>query len=284
MNKHSRRAFLQTSALGLAVAGTGPVLTACSSQGKKEEEKKCEILFQLGIASYTFRKFSLEDTLVMTARLGIKNLCFKSFHLPLESTAEQIAGVVAKVKEAGLNLYGGGVIYMTSEQEVHTTFDYARAAGMKVIVGAPNHELLPLVEQKVKEYDIILAIHNHGPGDELYPTAASIIDKIGNMDPRMGICLDIGHTIRVGGDPVQDVETYFARILDVHIKDESAATPEGLTIEIGRGIIDIPAFIKVLAGKGYSGMVSFEFEKDEDDPLPGLAESVGYVRGVLDTL
>src|SRR4030042_2059883 len=155
---------------------------------------------------------------------------------------------------------------------------------MKVIIGAPSHELLPLVEQKVKEYDIRLAIHNHGPGDELYPTAASIIEKIGNMDPRMGICLDIGHTTRVGGDPVQDVKAYSDRILDVHIKDESAATPEGLTIEIGRGVIDIPAFLRALTGKGYSGMVSFEFEKDEDDPLPGLAESVGYVRGVLDTL
>jgi sugar phosphate isomerase/epimerase len=283
MNKHSRRAFLQTSALGLAVAGTGPVLTACSSH-VKEEEKKCEILFQLGIASYTFRKFSLEETLSMTSRLGIKNLAFKSFHLPLESTIEQIAEAVKKVQEAGLNLYGGGVIYMTTEQEVSNAFEYARNAGMKVIIGAPNHELLPQVEQKVKEYDIMLAIHNHGPGDDLYPTAASIIEKIGNMDPRMGICLDIGHTVRVGGDPVQDVESYFDRILDIHIKDESAATPEGNTIEIGRGIIDIPSFLKTLTGKGYSRMVSFEFEKDEDDPLPGLAESVGYVRGVLDTL
>src|SRR4030042_1317102 len=106
MNKHSRRTFLQTSALGLAVAGTGPVLTACSSQGK-EEEKKCDILFQLGIASYTFRKFSLEETLAMTVRLGINNLAFKSFHLPLESTDQQIAETVKKVQEAGLNLYGG---------------------------------------------------------------------------------------------------------------------------------------------------------------------------------
>jgi sugar phosphate isomerase/epimerase len=282
MNKHSRRTFLQASALGLAAAGTAPVMTACG-EVKKEEKQKRDILCELAIASYTFRKFSLEDTLAMTARLGIKNICFKSFHLPMESTPEQIAEAVAKVKAAGLNLYGGGVIYMNNEQEVNQAFEYAGNAGMKVIIGAPAHELLPQVEEKVRQYDIKLAIHNHGPGDNLYPTAASIIEKIGQMDPRMGICLDIGHTVRLGGDPLKDVEAYFDRILDVHIKDESAAVPDGLTIEIGRGVIDIPAFLDVIVSKGFSGMLSFEFEKDEDDPLPGLAESVGYVRGVLDT-
>jgi sugar phosphate isomerase/epimerase len=282
MNKHSRRTFLQASALGLAAAGTGPVLTACSQAGTKEEQKN-PILFQLGMASYTFRAFPLEEALAMTVRLAIKNIAFKSFHLPLDSTAEQIAEVVKKVKDAGLNLYGGGVIYMKNEDEVNQAFDYARNAGMKVIIGAPNHELLPLVEQKVKDYGIKLAIHNHGPGDELYPTAASIIEKIGNMDPRMGLCLDIGHTVRVGGDPAKDAEDYASRLFDVHIKDESSATPEGETIEIGRGVIDIPAFLAALTRTGYKGMVSFEFEKDEHDPLPGLAESVGYVRGVLGT-
>lgn len=282
MNKHSRRTFLQTSALGLVAAGSAPVLSACAGTGK-EKQVKSEILFQLAIASYTFRKFTLEDTLAMTARLAIKNIAFKSFHLPLESTPEQIAEAVKKVHAAGLNLYGGGVIYMNNEAEMNQAFEYAKNAGMKVIIGAPAHELLPQVEQKVKDYDIKLAIHNHGPGDNLYPTAASIIEKIGDMDPRMGICLDIGHTVRVGGDPVKDVEAWPDRILDVHIKDESEAVPDGQTIEIGRGVIDIPAFLRTLVKIGYKGMLSFEFEKDEDDPLPGLAESVGYVRGVLDT-
>jgi len=282
MNKHSRRTFLQTSALGLVAAGSAPVLSACAGTGK-EKQVKSEILFQLAIASYTFRKFTLEDTLAMTARLAIKNIAFKSFHLPLESTPEQIAEAVKKVHAAGLNLYGGGVIYMNNEAEMNQAFEYAKNAGMKVIIGAPAHELLPQVEQKVKDYDIKLAIHNHGPGDNLYPTAASIIEKIGDMDPRMGICLDIGHTVRVGGDPVKDVEAWPDRILDVHIKDESEAVPDGQTIEIGRGVIDIPAFLRTLVKIGYKGMLSFEFEKDKDDPLPGLAESVGYVRGVLDT-
>ena len=173
---------------------------------------------------------------------------------------------------------------MRNEEEVNNAFEYARLAGMKVIIGVPEHNLLPLVEEKVKEYDIQVAIHNHGPGDDVYPTPASIAEKVSDLDPRIGICIDIGHTVRIGSDLLQETEDYFDRILDVHIKDESEATAEGTTIEIGRGVIDIPAFLKLLIDKGYSHMVSFEFEKDEDDPLAGLAESVGYVRGVLDML
>jgi inosose dehydratase len=282
MKEHSRRTFLQTSVLGLAAATSLP---ACSTKNPPQgKEEKPEILFQLAIASYTFRKFSLEETLAMTNRLGIKNLAFKSYHLPLESTPEQIADAVAKVREAGLNLYGGGVIYMASEDEVNNAFEYARLAGMSVIIGAPAQDLLPLVEEKIKEYDIKVAIHNHGPGDDVYPTPASIAEKVSGMDPRLGICIDIGHTVRVGSDLLQETRDYFDRILDIHIKDESEASPDGTTIEIGRGIIDIPAFLSLLIDLGYSHMVSFEFEKDEDDPLPGLAESVGYVRGVLDTM
>jgi len=282
MNEQSRRKFLQTSALGLAAAGALPACSAKSEPSARSE--KPEILFKLGIASYTFRKFSLEDTLAMTKRLEIKNLAFKSFHLPLDSTPEEIAATVEKVKEAGLNLYGCGVVYMINEEEVNNAFEYARLAGMKVIIGVPEHDLLPLVEEKVKEYDIQVAIHNHGPGDDVYPTPASIAEKVSGLDPRIGICIDIGHTVRIGSDLFQETDEYFDRILDVHIKDVSEASAEGETIEIGRGIIDIPAYLKLLVDKGYSRMVSFEFEKDEDDPLAGLAESVGYVRGVLDTM
>jgi len=282
MKEHSRRKFLQTSALGLAAAGALP---ACSMKSESSASgEKSEVLFELGIASYTFRKFSLEETLAMTNRLEIKNIAFKSFHLALDSTPDHIADTVEKVKEAGVNLYGGGVIYMGTEEEVNNAFEYARLAGMKVIIGVPEHELLPLVDEKVKEYDIQVAIHNHGPGDDVYPTPASIFEKVSGLDPRIGICIDIGHTVRIGSDLFQETEDYFDRILDVHIKDESEATAEGKTIEIGRGVIDIPAFLKLLVDKGYSRMVSFEFEKDEDDPLAGLAESVGYVRGVLDTI
>lgn len=189
-----------------------------------------------------------------------------------------------EIQAAGLHLYAAGVIYMTNEAEVNGAFEYAKNAGLEIIVGVPEHALLPLAEKKAKEYNINLAIHNHGPTDKRYPSPESVFEKIKNMDPRVGLCLDIGHTCRMGIDPSEAAEKYASRLMDVHIKDESAATAEGTTIEIGRGVIDIPKFLKTLLRLKYKGIVSFEFEKDKEDPLAGVAESVGYVNGVLATL
>ena len=173
---------------------------------------------------------------------------------------------------------------MKSEEAVDQAFEYAKKAGMKVIIGVPSHDLLDLVDRKVKKYDIKMAIHNHGPGDKVYPTAESIYSKIEPLDPRIGICLDIGHTKRVGEEPVNDVERFFDRILDLHLKDVSEPNADGHNVEIGHGCINIPALLKTLTDKNYKGIASFEFEKDPEDPLAGLAESVGYIRGALDCL
>ena len=278
----TRRAFIKLSGAGLI--STAALKLHPSAPFVRPGLKETKIPFELGIASYTFRKFSLEDTLAMTSRLAIRNIAFKSFHLPLEATKGEIAGTVAKVKDAGLNLYGGGVIYMKDETAVNQAFEYAKMAGMKVIIGVPDHELLPLVEKKVQEYNIVVAIHNHGPGDKVYPTLESIYSRIKNLDRRIGICHDIGHTRRAGEDPVQDTQRYFDRILDVHLKDVTEASPEGNTNEMGRGVIDIPGVLSVLVQKRFTGIASFEYEKDEEDPLPGLAESDGYVRGILKML
>lgn len=276
----TRRQFIKIASIGAAASLTG----ASSSLGQvrgSAQRRAGKQRIKLGLASYTLRKFNLDDTLAMTKRVGLKYVCFKSMHLPLDSTPAQIRSVVTKVKEAGLILYGGGVIYMGNQDQVHQAFDYAKAAGMKVIVGVPKPELLPLVDKKVKEYDIKLAIHNHGPGDKVYPTPASAYERIKNLDRRIGLCNDIGHTIRAGSDPAISAKKFADRLLDVHIKDVSEAAAKGHGVEIGRGVIDIPKFLKMLVKIKYSGIVSFEYEKDADDPMPGLAESVGYVRGVL---
>ena len=235
----------------------------------------------MGIASYTFREFSLEETIAMTQRLGINKLCLKSMHLPLELSPEEIQSESEKVNQAGIDLYGGGVIYMGTKEDVEHAFEYAKTAGMKVIVGVPEHELLELCNIKVKETGINLAIHNHGPGDDKYPSPESAYRKVENMDPGMGLCVDIGHTARIGLDPIEETERFMDRVLDIHIKDEDKAEEDGKTCEIGHGVIDIPGFLGMLLKENYNKIVSFEFEKDGKDPLPGLAESVGYVRGVL---
>ncbi len=286
MDNQSRREFLKISTTGaictsLVTVTGGLAETGLMSQDEPQMKRGIQIPFTLGMASYTFRHFNLDDTIAMTKRLGLTKIAFKDFHLSLDSTVEQIKAVAAKVKDSGLDLYGCGVVYMKNEDEVHRAFDYAKAAGMGVIIGVPEHHLLELVNKKVQEYDIKVAIHNHGPGDERYPSPESAYELIKILDKRVGLCIDIGHTQRLGLDPSESAEKFADRLLDVHIKDVSAAAKEGNTIEIGRGVIDIPKFLKTLIKINYSGMTSFEFEKDKEDPLPGVAESIGYVRGVL---
>ncbi len=281
--KQTRRGFL--AAAGIASASVAAACSVWNGSGDRAKASSAAandtVPFSLGLASYSTRKFTLEQTVEMAKRVGLEHVCLKSFHLPLDATKAQIAAAVKTVRDAGLDLYGGGVISMKNEDAVHEAFAYAKAAGMRTIVGVPVPDVLPLVNEKVQQLDIAVAIHNHGPGDKTYPTPESIYEKVKQLDKRIGICMDIGHTLRVGADPVADAERFADRLLDVHLKDVDAAAPEGKNIEAGRGVLDLPGFLKMLVKIKYSRIASFEFEKDPDDPLPGLAESVGYVRGIL---
>jgi len=283
MNHKSRREFFKLAGKGIAATSIAATLDTYPVNAQKSAQKSLQGL-NLGLASYTFRKFPMEKTIEMTKRLGLKWIAFKSMHLPMDSTPETIKTVAAAVKKAGLGLYGGGVIYMKNEAAVHQAFDYAKAAGMKVIIGVPEHNLLELVNQKVKEFDIKLAIHNHGPGDDRYPTPESAYNKIKKLDSRMGLCIDIGHTQRSGVNPAKAAERFADRLHDIHVKDVSESTKAGKTVEIGRGVIDIPEFLRTLLKINYSGKISLEYEKDADDPLAGAAESIGYLKGVLSVI
>ncbi len=277
----NRRQFLQMAAVTAAASLTTASRVQAAETGSAAAAKS---KFQLGMASYTLRKFDVDQTVKMTARLGLKYTCLKEMHLPLNSSADRIREVVGKFKAAGIDPYAGGVIYMKDETQVKQAFDYAKAAGMRIIVGVPNHELLPLVDKMVKEYDISVAIHNHGPTDKVYPTPESAYELIKTLDKRIGLCIDVGHTMRAGVDPSQPVEKYADRLLDIHIKDVSAATAKGSTVEMGRGVVDLPKLFRTLVKTGYAGIASFEHEKDDSDPMPGVAESVGYSRGLLATI
>lgn len=274
----NRRNFIKATGLGLAAVSV-PVLA--TSSASNSETSKSDFGFKLGVASYSFREFTQEQAIDMTLRCGVNQITFKSMHLPLDSDKETIKKTVALCKQKGVNLYGGGVIYMKSKAEVDQAFDYAKAAEMKMIVGVPNHDLLDYVEGKVKEHDIMLAIHNHGPGDLVYPSAESAYVLIKNRDKRMGLCIDIGHTKRINRDPEQDLKDFFDRVIDVHIKDVTAANAEGTTCIIGRGVINFPSFMKSVVKLKYKGTLSLEYETEGKDPLPGMMESFGFVRGVL---
>ncbi len=275
----SRREILRlagmTAAAGSAAVGNARALHEPVIAGK------VRVPFDLGMASYTFRSFALEPAIEMSRRLGLKKITLKDMHLPLTSSEQEIKTVLGKIRGAGLELSSCGVVYMTTAAEVDRAFAYAKAAELKMMVGVPQPALLALAERRVKETGILLAIHNHGPTDERYPSPESAYTLVAKMDKRMGLCIDVGHTQRLGFDPAVDVERFFDRLYDVHFKDVSSADAKGTTVECGRGVIDIPKVLETLARLKYSRTLHFEHEKDQKDPLPGVAESIGYVRGVL---
>ncbi len=233
------------------------------------------------MASYTLRKFDLDHALAMTHRVGIDRICLKSMHLPLDSKPAEIAAATDKVKQAGLVLYAGGVITMKNERDIAQAFEYAKAAGMQTITAAPVPEVLPALDDIVKKHDIKVAIHNHGPTDHYFPTPQSVYDAVKSLDRRIGLCIDIGHTVRVGADLAGSIRHCGDRLFDLHIKDVTAATPEGKGTPVGRGIIDFPGLVRALLEVKFKGVAAFEYEEQPDDPLPGLAESVGFMKGVL---
>jgi len=281
MNGHSRRDFLTVTAAAAAFCALPGAGVRASEAAGRPAAPAAKAPFDLGIASYTFRSFPLEQALAMTARLNVTRITLKDMHLPMAVTPAEMDAVRAQMKAAGVVLSSCGVVYMKSEEEVRKAFAYAKLAGIPMMVGVPLASLMDAAEQQVKETGIAMAIHNHGPNDERFPSPEDAYKVIEKRDRRMGLCIDVGHTRRLGLDPAVEIERFADRLLDVHIKDVSAADAKGTTVEVGRGVIDIPKLLKSLVKIGYSKTVHFEHEKDAKDPFPGLAESVGYVRGVL---
>ena len=284
--KQNRRSFMKRSLAGALLLGAAPMVAKAEWVGAANQvtpkPPKANNPFQLGMAGYTFTNFDLETTLKTMERLDIHYLCIKDFHLPLDANDEQIKAFHAKCAEHKVTGYGVGPIYMRSEAEVDRAFAYAKRVGVTLVVGVPNYELLPYVDKKVKEYGFTYAIHLHGPDIATYPDATDAWNHTKDLDPRIGMCLDIGHDLRNGCDPVADLRKYYTRVFDVHIKDVTDSTKEGRAIEFGRGKIDFPAFVKALREVNYTGKCSLEYEKDMKDPFLGIAESIGYFKAIMD--
>lgn len=278
----SRRSFLYKGAIGIAATAAVNVSSVFAGSDKPQNTEYKEDSFKLAIAGYSFVNFNLQESLKMMKKVDAHYLCIKDFHLPYNSTAGQVDAFHATLKESGVTGYAVGPIYTKTIKDIDNAFDYAKRVGVDLIIGIPLHADLVYVSQKVKETGIRYAIHNHGPEDELYPTAESIYTLIRDLDAGVGICFDMGHNARAGRDSVADLQKYSKRIFDMHLKNITAATKAGSTCELGRGVIPIPSFVKMLRKIKYTGHCALEYEKDMKDPLTGIAESVGYFRGVCE--
>ena len=238
---------------------------------------------KVGVASYTFHQKPLEPTIAAIHRVALSYVSIKDFHLPLKSTAEQRKEVAEKFKAVGITPLSCGVVAIPNKEEtVRQAFEYARDAGIPTIVISPAPDALPLVEKYVKEFDLRVAIHNHGPEDKTgFHAPSDVWAAVEKFDERVGLCIDVGHTSKAGADPAEAIRKYASRLYDVHFKDVADKGPKAKTVECGRGVLDIRGMLQALVDIKFSHAVSFEFEKDAEDPLPGLAECVGYTKGVL---
>jgi len=237
---------------------------------------------RLGIASYTFRKFDQAHLIQFMKELKTPLLNLKDVHLPM-TPADQVASRAAEYRAAGMDLTAAGTIYFDKDDDndIRSKFEYVKAAGIPVIVGAPTRQVLPRVEKFVKEYNIKLAIHNHGPEDKQWPSPFDVLDAVKSMDPRIGCCIDVGHTMRTGTDPVTAIKKVGARLHDVHMKDLAESKVKESQVAVGDGIMPVRGIFQALIGIGYKGNVDLEYEIMADDPMPGVIKSFAYMRGVI---
>jgi len=279
-----RRGLIQGAALMAAslplrhVAPAASVAGAAAPMAGRDPWRGLKV----GVASYTLRKMPLPEAIRAIQRVGLRYVSIKDFHLPLTSRADERRAAAARFKEAGITPLSCGNVTMENDAaNVRRAFEYARDVGVPTIVCSPDADSMPILEAMVREFDIRLAIHNHGPEDKRFPSPYDVWKAVQAYDPRIGLCMDVGHATRAGLDPAEAIRRCRARIYDVHLKDVDSATPGGKTVEGGRGVIDLPGVLRALLEVRYAHLVSFEYEKDPEDPVAGLAETVGYTKGLL---
>ena len=282
MYRLNRRQALQAGVTAIALTPAAAALAVQDNTGKPLDRWRG---LKVGVASYTMRQFPLETAIKAIQRVGLHYVSIKDVHLPFKTTADERKAVAQKFKDAGITpLSCGNVGMKNDEANIRQAFEYARDIGLPTIVCAPPPAALPILDKMVKEFDIRIAIHNHGPEDKEFPSPYDVWTAVQPFDKRVGLCIDIGHSARAGAEPAEAILKCRERLYDVHFKDISNTSPKGAPVECGRGVLDLKAVCQNLIKIGYPHHVGFEYEKDGADPLPGLAESVGYVHGILASL
>lgn len=283
----SRREFLRDGALvGAGLASAHGLLGQAARAGaqRRPGAAAAKMPINLGLCSYTFRNFSRAQLIQYMQQLNVDQLNAKDAKDHLPHDAKEEVKAIVDYSEAQINLHAAGAIYFTkgTEDDVREQFEYCKRAGVKTMVGGdPTPETLPMIERFAKEYDIKVAIHNHGPEDKLWPSPLDVLKDIKGLDPRIGCCIDVGHTARTGTDVVQAIHEVGPRLLNMHMKDLTDFTRKDSQVAVGEGKMPVPEIFKALQAIGYKGYVDLEYEILPDNPMPGVQKSFAYMREVL---
>jgi sugar phosphate isomerase/epimerase len=192
-------------------------------------------------------------------------------HLPTDP--QQEAAALADYAAAGVRLRAAGTIYFAQDEDadIRDKFEYCKRAGIAVIVaGEPSSETLPRIEKFVKEYDIRIAIHNHGPEDKLWHSPLDVLRAVKGMDPRIGCCIDVGHTVRAGTDVVQAIHEAGSRLHNVHMKDLADFQAKDSQVAVGDGVLPVRKMFEALIAIKYKGFAY----------MRGMLAGLGYASQV----
>lgn len=262
---------------GLAIAGAMAMEAAAADSGNG---------FTIGVCSYTFREFQRKMAIEMARQMGVSSISVKDFHLSYSLSHDELIKAADEFRKAGLTLASAGNTELKSEDPavLRRYFEYARTCRIPMLIAAPTHASLAKVEALAKEFDIKVAIHTHGPEDPHFPVPQVALDAIKGMDSRMGICMDVGHSMRAGADVVAEIAHLGPRLLDVHMKDLKNGKEKDSQCNVGEGVMPVVAIFKQLRKVGYRGSVNLEYEINSENPLPGAQHSIGYLMGVVAAL
>jgi sugar phosphate isomerase/epimerase len=274
----SRRTFVRTGALAAAAYATSSASLAVAQSHEAPSPVR------LGLCSYDFRNFDRAQLIGYMKQLNMFALNAKDVkdHLPMDPAEE--AKALDDYHAAGIHLHAAGTIYFPKDEDddIRSKFEYCKRANIKVIVaGDPTPATLPRIEKFVKEYDIRFAIHNHGPEDKIWHSPLDVLKAVKSMDPRMGCCIDVGHTVRAGTDVVDAIKQVGPRLFDVHMKDLTDFQAKDSQVAVGEGRMPVRKIFETLIAMKYNGFVDLEYEIHPDDPMPGVISSFAYMRRVL---
>lgn len=284
MSKILRRQLIKAGALAAVIPAIPTRSFAAFSTNLADAADPWRGL-KVGVATYTLRQLPIEEAIQGVNRVGLKYVSIKNVpnHIDMSHSTAERKRRAQMFRDAGLMPLSVGNVSMRGEEaEIRLAFEYARDIGVPTIVCAPSHDTIPILDKMVKEFDIRLAIHNHGPEDKgFFPSPYDVMRAVEGFDERIGLCIDVGHTARAGVDPADSIIKCQERLYDVHLKDISAMGNKNTPVEAGRGILDSKSILAALLEIKFQGHVGFEYEKDSQDPVPGLAESIGFTKGLL---
>jgi inosose dehydratase len=286
----TRRDAIRKAALAglfLPLVGSVPALRAESG-----EPRGYPVGLKLGLVGYSLRKFSIDDAIRILMELQITSTSVFRVHVPIGlSTPDACRDLAKKFRDAGISIASTGVVYLkNSEGEMRQAFECGKAAGLATMTASyaspPDRDTLLLTERFVKEYDMRLAFHNHGPEDKIFPSPYDVWNAVQPYDERLGLCIDVGHSARAGVDPTEAILKCRSRLYDVHMKDTTvgAGVLKDVPAGLGFGRLDIRSMMQALLRIGFKYQVGLEYELEAPDPVPGIAQSYGYMRGMLAAL